>query len=50
MSTFRRKKCPTCGEMMNATETFWTCENCGEFKQRGYSGTAQERWPAPDGW
>ena len=28
----RRKKCPTCGEMMEAHETFWDCENCGEFE------------------
>ena len=25
------KKCPSCGDMMEAYETFWDCENCGEF-------------------
>lgn len=31
MNTLRRKKCPNCGEMMTAHETFWYCESCGEF-------------------
>ena len=31
MSSLRRKKCPNCGEMMETYDTFWDCENCGEF-------------------
>ena len=34
MSALRRKKCPSCGKMMNAHETFWDCDNCGEFVVR----------------
>ncbi|MDD3221023.1 MAG: hypothetical protein PHG07_01380 [Lachnospiraceae bacterium] len=37
------KKCPSCGKTMNSHETFWDCDNCGEFiVKKGYE-TKEER-------
>lgn len=47
MSTLRRKRCPTCGEMMEAYETFWSCDSCGEFVKKRYYEKIEEqnqRW------
>lgn len=43
MSTLRRKRCPSCGQMMEAYETFWSCENCGETIMKRYYEKTEEQ-------